>query len=171
MRNSLVLFAILLTFTSLFGQDSTKVVTDTVSGKPMFIGPCNRATFSDTSYSWWFNPGYQEYKPDSITINKLKQTLDDIDITLVLGTWCSDSQEQVPHFFKIIDEADFPENRITMICVDRDKKSTSGDIDRLKIQLVPTFIFYKNGKELGRIEESPNDTIEKDMYSIITDSK
>jgi thiol-disulfide isomerase/thioredoxin len=171
MRNSLIFIAIILTFTSLFGQDTSKVVIDTVSGKPMFIGSCNRATFSDTSYSWWFNPGYQEYKPDSTIINEFKQNLNDIDITIVLGTWCSDSQEQVPYFFKIIDEADFPENRITMICVDRNRKSISGEVDSLNIKLVPTFIFYKDGKELGRIEETPNDTIEKDMYAIITKIK
>lgn len=171
MRNILILLAVITTFSSLFGQDTNKVVKDEESGKPMLIGPCTRAAFSDTSYSWWFNSGYQMYDPDSVIINELKPDLESIDITLVLGTWCSDSREQVPHFFKIIDKTGFPEDRLTMICVDRDRKSTSGEVDNLNIQLVPTFIFYKDGKELGRIEESPSETLEKDMYKIITGTK
>ena len=171
MRYLLVVVFICTVFPLLFGQDTYKTVIDSESGKPMLIGTCTRNVFSDTSFSWWFNSGYQMYEPDSLTINELKPALDNIDITLILGTWCSDSREQVPHFFKIIDETGFPENRINMICVDRDKKSTSGEVDSLNIKLVPTFIFYKDGKEMGRIEESPNDTIEKDMYVIIAKSK
>lgn len=171
MRYLLIFVFIYSAFPLLFGQDTYKTVIDSESGKPMLIGPCTRNVFSDTSFSWWFNSGYQMYEPDSVTISELKQDLENIDITVVLGTWCSDSREQVPHFFKIIDETGFPENRINMICVDRDKKSTSREVDSLNIELVPTFIFYKDGKEMGRIEESPNDTIEKDMYAIITKSK
>jgi hypothetical protein len=33
--------------------------------------------------------------------------------------------------------------------------------------LVPTIIFYENGKELGRIVESPEKTLETDILKIL----
>ncbi len=170
MRHFLVMFFVFISFTFLLAQDTNKAIVDSESGKPMLVGPCTREAFSDTSYSWWFDSGYNMYKPDSATVNGIKENLDSVTVTIVMGTWCSDSREQVPNFFKIMDEANYPENKITMICVDRDKKSTS-DIDSLNIELVPTFIFYKNGKELGRIEESPKQTLEEDMYAILKEKE
>jgi len=38
----------------------------------------------------------------------------------------------------------------------------------LNITNIPTFIFYKNGKEMHRIVESPMESLEKDMLKIIT---
>ena len=37
----------------------------------------------------------------------------------------------------------------------------------LNITNVPTFIFYKNGKEVNRIVESPRVSLEQDMIDII----
>ena len=171
MRHIFIFLFVISSFSFLFGQDDNKLVTDKESGKPMLVGPCTREAFSDTSFSWWFNSGYDMYEPDSVVISELKNNLDSVDVTLVLGTWCSDSRREVPHSFKIADEAGYPENKITMICVDRDKQSPSNEADSLNIELVPTFIFYKNGKELGRIEESPDKTLEEDINAIITKKK
>jgi hypothetical protein len=39
--------------------------------------------------------------------------------------------------------------------------------DGFDITNVPTFIFYRNGKEINRIVESPVISLEKDMLSIL----
>jgi len=36
-----------------------------------------------------------------------------------MGSWCGDSQEQVPKFYKIISLLNFDENKIQLIAVDR----------------------------------------------------
>ena len=54
-----------------------------------------------------------------------------------------------------------------MIAVDRNKEDLNGEVDSLAIELVPTFIFYREGKEIGRIEESPRETLEKDFNKIV----
>ena len=84
-----------------------------------------------------------------------------------MGTWCSDSHEQVPRFFKVMDEAGYPADNVRIICVDREKKDGSEDVDSLNIELVPTFIFYKEGIELGRIVETPKQTMEEDIFEIL----
>jgi hypothetical protein len=45
-----------------------------------------------------------------------------------------------------------------------------GDVDSLDIELVPTFIFYRKGMEIGRIVETPLQTMEEDIYRILMQS-
>jgi thiol-disulfide isomerase/thioredoxin len=170
MRLLPVILFMVSTFSFLSAQDTNKIVQDEETGKPMLIGPCTREAFSDTSFSGWFDSEYEAYKPDSVTVKEIEYNMDGIKITVVMGTWCSDSREQVPHFFKVMDEAGYTENNITMICVNREKKDSSGSVDSLNIELVPTFIFYRDGKEIGRITETPKQTMEEDIYAILTDS-
>jgi thiol-disulfide isomerase/thioredoxin len=86
-----------------------------------------------------------------------------------MGSWCGDSQEQVPKFYKIISLLNFDENKIQLIAVDRKKHAREYDalVQSLNIELIPTFIFYKNGKEIGRIIETPKETLEADILEIL----
>jgi hypothetical protein len=154
----------------MLAQESNKIIRDEESGKPMLIGPCTREAFSDTSFSWWFNSEYKIYEPDSVTVKEIEYNFDNVKTTIVMGTWCSDSREQVPRFFKVMDETGYPEGDIKMICVNREKTDSSGSVDSLNIELVPTFIFYREGKEIGRITETPQQTIEEDIYAILKES-
>jgi len=161
------IFFLLLFFNSAIAQEYNKTITDEESGKPMLIGYCTREAFKDTSFSWWYNSEYEMYEVDYTTIDKIEGMLDSIEITIVLGTWCSDSREQIPGFLKILDELNFPEERLTFIAVDRDKKWEEGSIEDLNITAVPTFIFYEKDEEIGRIEELPKETLEKDFAKIV----
>jgi len=161
------IFFLLLFFNSAIAQEYNKTIIDEESGKPMLIGYCTRDVFKDTSFSWWYNSEYEMYELEYSTLDKLEGKLNSLEITIVLGTWCSDSREQIPRFLKILDELNFLEEKMTLIAVDRDKKWEEGEIENLNITLVPSIIFYKNGEELGRIEELPKETLEKDFAEII----
>ncbi|MGB8319100.1 MAG: thioredoxin family protein [Ignavibacteriaceae bacterium] len=144
------------------------IVKDSYSGMPMLIGKCSREAFKDTSFNWWWMSESNFYDVDSASLKEIKNDLKDVNIEIVMGTWCSDSRREVPRFFKILDAVNYPSNKVGIICVDEDKKTQSNELDGLKIELVPTIIFYKDGNELGRIIESPHDTLEKDMIKILT---
>jgi hypothetical protein len=92
----------------------------------------------------------------------------DINVTLIMGTWCDDSKEQVPRFYKILDMLQFDYSKLSLICVDRKKSAPDIDLAGMNIKLVPTFIFYRNYKEIGRITETPARSLEKDMLGIMT---
>ena len=156
--------------TCVFAQDMNRTKIDEKSQMEVLIGLCNRDGLKSNLFKTYYEPGYAAYTPDASTINKLKTLLanEDIKITIVMGSWCGDSQEQVPHFYKIIDTLGFSETNVTVYCVDRTKKTDKGETDNLGIQLVPTFIFYRKDKEIGRIIESPKNTLEKDMLEILS---
>jgi len=169
MKYFLTLIFIVFTI-NIFAQDTFKKVVDEKSGKAMLVGICTRENLkSDTSFSPWFNEEYDIYSPMIENKSELKEKLENVYVIIVMGTWCPDSRMQVPEFYKILDTLEFPEERITLICVDREKKGMKDEADSLNIERVPTFIFYDEKKnELGRIIEFPEETLESDMKNILS---
>ena len=134
----------------------------------MLLGKANRTGLQMDAFKNWFNAGYSDYKLDSETVEHLKPLLKDVNITVFMGTWCEDSQRDTPHFYKILDEVGFNESKLTLITVSEEKTTPQGFEDGKNITNVPTFIFYKNEKELGRIVEYPIESLEKDMVAILS---
>jgi thiol-disulfide isomerase/thioredoxin len=85
-----------------------------------------------------------------------------------MGTWCSDSQEQTPVFYKVMDACDFNEELIEVIGVNDTKTTPDNLQEGFDLERVPTFIFYKDGIEIGRIVEYPQETMEADMLKIVS---
>ncbi len=154
--------------TSILAQEYNTVTIDEKTGKPMLIGYTTLEAFNDTSFSGWWNSTFNKYEVDSTAVEKLKVKLEDVDIKIVMGTWCHDSKREVPRFFKILDEISYPTEKVTLITVNRDKQGLENEVEGLDIKLVPTFIFYKNEKELDRIVEVPYESLEQDMLEIIS---
>lgn len=133
------------------------------------LGYIEPARFSRLPHSEWFLSGFDEYTADSLVLGRLREALPDgLTIKIVLGTWCPDSRREIPRFLKItgllgIDPAD-----MTFIGVDDAKISPVGEYEGLGIERVPTFIFYKNNVEAGRIIENPVSSLEQDMLDILT---
>lgn len=100
--------------------------------------------------------------------NEIKNKLKEYTITIFMATWCEDSDEQVPEFYKILENADFPLSKVKQIAMDRDKTTPEQFEKGLNITNIPTFIFYKNGKEVNRIVESPRISLEQDIIDIIS---
>jgi hypothetical protein len=57
----------------------------------------------------------------------------------------------VPRFFAIMDGAGISERQLTMVGVDRTKKDAEGLTEKWGITRVPTFVFLRNGQEVGRV--------------------
>ncbi len=148
-------------------QELNKTVVDTTLDREVIIGYCNRFGLSWGEFQPYLAEEYEAYKPHPRCIRKSKKKNENIEVLIVLGTWCHDSQTQVPRFLKYFDEAGFKEDQLTMIGVDRSKTAGDVDISSLNIERVPTFIFYRDNKELGRIIETPKKSLERDSYKII----
>lgn len=150
----------------IIAQVKYKITKDEKTNLPMLIGVCDRSSFSDSSFSAWWNEEYEYYAVDTVTISSIKSEVDDIKLKIVMGTWCSDSRREVPHLFKILDYLNFSKENYEIITVDR-KKNSLTNISELKIELIPTIIVYKEEKEIGRIIEAPKETLELDLAKII----
>ncbi len=163
----LIIFAVLFANINAQTQDKCSLKVDVKSGQPMLVGIIDREAFADTNFAWWYNSGYENYDVDSVSLDKIRDKLKDYEIKIVMGTWCSDSRREVPRFFKILDYLDYPKDKVEMVAVDRDLKSPVGDVDKLDIKRIPDFILSTDFTEVGRIVESPKETLEKDLDAII----
>ncbi len=122
---------------------------------------------TDTAFTW-FTKNQQGYTPNQKTLQALRTNRDSINIIAFGGTWCHDSQFILPKFFLLADAAGFSGDRITLIGVDHDKKSTQHLSEAFNITNVPTLIVMKNGHELGRvIEYGKNGMFDQDLGEII----
>ena len=130
------------------------------------LGPIELNQLKQPPHNEWFTTEYENYKPFAKTTDQLKVLLQDVEIKVYMGVWSSDSQMQVPAFFRILDAINF-NGKLSIIAVDKEKKTPSGSAAKNKITYVPTFIFYKNGEEINRIVESPIDFLEDDMLAIL----
>ncbi len=136
------------------------------------LGYLDPARFRRPPHHEWFFSGYDQYTPDSLVLVRLREAVtEDLSIKVVLGTWCSDSRREVPGFMKISDLLGIDPGSMTFIGVDDSKISPVGEYEELGIERVPTFIFYKNNVEAGRIIENPVSSLEQDMLNILTGNK
>ncbi|MBO9699508.1 MAG: thioredoxin family protein [Sporocytophaga sp.] len=115
----------------------------------------------------WFSEGYKVYKPDSTVIKAISDKGSKLTFIVFGGTWCGDTKRELPRFYKVTDQANIKSERITLYLLNHDKKSPEKLEKKYKIHSIPTFIIFVNGKEAGRIVESPNNTLEKDLLDII----
>jgi thiol-disulfide isomerase/thioredoxin len=132
------------------------------------IGVANKASFQEPPYSTWFNQKFDTYTPDATTITSLKKELEGVTIKGFMGTWCGDSKRETPHFYKILEQTNFNLNNLELITVIRSKKTPNNLQQGFNIKRVPTFIFYKDGKEIGRYVEYARESLEKDMLKIVS---
>ncbi|WP_442267686.1 thioredoxin family protein [Tenacibaculum sp. ZS6-P6] len=134
------------------------------------VGYATQNDFKQEPYgSEWFNDYYEYYETDKKTISELTPYLKDITIKAFMGTWCDDSRREIPNFYKILNETKFNQSRLELVTVNRDKKA-KGIEKGYNIERVPTFIFYRNGKEIGRfVEHTVNDAfLEQDILQIVS---
>ncbi|MDX2003366.1 MAG: thioredoxin family protein [Chitinophagales bacterium] len=120
-------------------------------------------------YSSWFVPEYDHYKLNVKALNRCRKRVNDkLRVIIFMGTWCSDSRREVPRFYKVLDNLVIPEVQTKLIFVDRSKDDGNGEATKYQIVKVPTFIITnERGKELGRIVESPAQSLEKDICRIL----
>lgn len=160
----LTIFLLLNAF--IYSQDF-RISIDDKNGEPLILGYCPASEMNDSVFNNTWTTEYNNYQPDFETLDKLEGKLDHIIITIVFRSTCSDSREQLPRLFKILNELNYDLNSITLIGVNREKKGLSNEAEGLEIELVPTIIIYKDGSEIGRIIETPAESLEKDLLKIV----
>lgn len=163
----LVLIFIVVSLTGMsFAQEDVSL-EDGKNNDDVLVGKFERKALQKGNFGDYYFQEYQNYHPEKDVLNNLESKIYNFSITIVLATWCDDSKEQVPRFFKILDMLDYDTRYVDIICVDKSKSAGKTDITNLNIERVPTFILYENGREDGRIIETPNTTLEKDILNII----
>ncbi len=148
-----------------FAQTNYEIQTDEKNEKEIIVGTYTR----DILLLPEWEDEYSDYSVDAIAADEIIPLIENIKIKIVGATWCSDSREQIPRFYRILDYLAFSADNVELIFVNRNKVGLADETAGLVIELVPTFIFYKNDSELGRIIETPYESLELDMLNILNE--
>lgn len=164
-----IVIFISLIFMSLSGltQELNQKVNDEKAGIDILVGECDKAGLMEGEFGVYFEEYFNAYEPDKGILKSIKQKKKGISITIVLGTWCHDSKEQVPRFYKILSKLKWNSDLLNQYCVNTSKVAEGIDLESYDIVKVPTFIIYRDGNEIGRIIETPVTTLENDLLMIL----
>jgi len=142
----------------------------------VLFGNMTREDFNTYLPSW-----FAEYSPNPETASSISGLLEGVDITCVFGSWCSDSRRDVPRMWRVLEMAGYPDLEIEYLAVGSSRfTADSGIPEKLlrwskeaknyyDVERVATFIIYRNGREIGRIIESPEISLEKDLLNILSE--
>lgn len=147
-----------------------QIVKDPKTGQDIFVGYVNVEGLKGDIFKEYYIKGLTEYMPNDSTVQECKKLMDGVSYRIIMGTWCSDSQEEVPRFLQVLltAEVDVLKPEIMeIISVDRNKEAGDVNIKKYDIEKIPTFIIYRNGKEIGRIVERFNNRPETDLLEIL----
>jgi len=143
-------------------------VPDEEDGGEMLLGKINCKGLQEAPFHDWFIENYNAHALDTTAIDSLKPLLKNISLKVFMGTWCEDSQKQIPALDKILEASEYSMENLDMVAVTHDKDTPQGLEKEYELEYVPTIIFFRDGAEINRIVEYPIETLEKDMLQILS---
>lgn len=177
MKQTIIFFITLLLSAAVFAQqinaDSVHPYTTTITPKEKVLkGLLNRSIIENDTTFKWFKDNYKLGRVDDSAVIAFKKYGNAIHMIIFGGTWCEDTQNLLPQFYRLADASGFADSSITLVGVDRKKKTLDNLSDAFHITNVPTFIVMKDGKEIGRvIEYGKYGKIDKELGEIVRSEK
>lgn len=93
----------------------------------------------------------------------------DLSFKVFFGTWCSDSQRDVPIFLSLVKHA--APLTLELIALDRTKIDDEKQTEFFQVKRIPSIIVLQHGKEIGRITEAPKVSVAADLAEIIAQAE
>jgi hypothetical protein len=114
-----------------------------------------------------------EARPDAAAGAALATVKPGGELTVYLGTWCSDSKRELARLWRAWDDAGvFAEDELPFaveyLALDRDKREPSGRAAAAGVDYVPTFVVSRGGEEVGRVVEIAVEGIERDLLALLS---
>ena len=103
-------------------------------------------------------------------VAQLAKQLHHKDIVVVFGTWCHDSQREVPRLLNLIEKVkrNHPEVEFTttLHAVAPSEQRDQAIVNQYQLTYVPTIMLFSDGQEIGRIIERSEKSLALDMIAM-----
>ena len=110
-----------------------------------------------------FAEGYDAFEAESLAVPE------NVSVLLFFGTWCHDSEREVPRLLKLLETAGLSEDKLKLIALDYRKREPEGRATKFNVRYTPTAIFIRDGEEVGRIVERPNLSLYEDINAMFAE--
>lgn len=89
------------------------------------------------------------YSPNPVSLAKLKKQAAPVRVLVFFGSWCGHCKEVLPHILRV--EDDIRGSKIQFDYRGISREFNDPELQRLKVNEVPTGVVYINGREVGRL--------------------
>lgn len=117
-----------------------------------------------------FESHFEQYQPNKKVVHQLFEVNKKCHFSILTigGNWCSDTKLQYPRMLKVLHLAGFTADSINYKRVNKNKEAIGNwnMNNNLRVEKVPTFFVFYKGKLIGKIVETPKQTLEKDLLEI-----
>jgi thiol-disulfide isomerase/thioredoxin len=112
-----------------------------------------------------FSQSYNTYEISAEQKTQIKSWPAELTIDVYFGTWCPDSQREVPRLLKALQ---FNEQvHVSLIALDFKKSDPKGLAKNAAVTHTATFVVKVSGNEIGRIVEKPKTNLVEDINTMI----
>jgi len=129
------------------------------------VGPTVREAILEHCPAWMDHVAAYQPKPEAL--DKLRALGREVRIEVYFGSWCSDSETHLSALFKVLDLVDSPLLRTAYVGIPEAKDERAPYFQGRDITKLPTFIVIVDGREAGRIVETPERSVEEDLVRIL----
>jgi thiol-disulfide isomerase/thioredoxin len=162
-----ILFALCFSASAQSGLKLFETYPDSAETK-ILVGFISKEQITEDTVFAWYKQNLKYARPNKEYVEIIKPRAYDFQIILFIGSWCHDSQQILPKYLSLLEAAEFPDHKMTIIACDRQKIAPANMQRPLNVVNVPTLIVMKDGKELGRIVEyGASGLVDKELAEIV----
>lgn len=137
---------------------------------PLLLAAQKEVSKDDILKDEFWKIEYDHFVPDRRIVESIDGRIkQELNIDVYFAFWCGDSKNHVPAFVRLL-ELLSTRSLIKVRYFDvggRKPPERSYYVEKEKITRIPTFVFYRDGKEIGRIVENPNQSLSEDFLLVI----
>jgi len=134
----------------------------------ILVGHARKVDLDQAKQFPWYYYGKRAYQVNDSVCTILKPLTDSLSVLIVAGTWCGDTQIELPKAIKLLEKLNINDSLVEIQLQNRKKQNPFFNARALQVKAIPCFIFYKQGKEIGRMIEHPEKSFEIDLLSILS---
>ncbi len=138
-------------------------VPQSATVEPRRLGELSRRELLRISPSW----SRPDRLPDPELVRRLSELEEDWSLEVAYGHWCSDSAREIPRLLALLEGLGKRAPQVRWYAVDRGKRNPPELVRRLDIEQVPTLVVKRRGRELGRIVERADPSVESRLLEIL----
>lgn len=115
-----------------------------------------------------FRAAYEQYQPSSEEMAAVK-SLSGKSLIVLFGTWCHDSEREVPRLLKLLDLSGVELQSLSLHGVNYNKQEPNDLHQQYVLKYSPTIILLQGENELGRIVEKPVASLGEDLAGFVAE--
>ena len=135
------------------------------AGEEEIVGPVTREAILERKPDW--RVAVAAYQPRPEVVDRIRGLAHEVRMEVYFGSWCPDCAAHLPAFFRVLELADTPLLKVSYVGVPQSKDKRGPYCTERRIARVPTFVVFVDGREVGRIVETPEKSLEEDLAKIL----